>query len=165
MKVQAVRTNESSPFAGIYDNIPRMPGEVFELLNSADGTMPLRMKRTYRKEKVFNPNTQRMESVYTDEYDEEIFLDSDGNPMHRDYAPWDEKQQGAGKAFGGEIFNLGWMRAVPDDTQCGLYPENEIIGERPAPVKRLSGATRTMNAPQSAPIKGTTERPVIKKAG
>lgn len=160
MKVQAVRTNESSPFAGIYDNIPRMPGEVFELLNGPDGKMPLRMRRTHRQEERFNPQTGRLEKVFTDEFDEIVWLDKNDNPMHADFAPWDETQMGRGNAFAGERFNLGWMRAVPDDTPCGLYAENEIIGERPAPVQRLSGKARPQNAPPSAPIRGTTDRPV-----
>lgn len=162
MKVQAVRTNQQSPFAGIYDNIPRMPGEVFELLNDPDGKMPLRMRRVYAKGKRFNPQTGLEEKYYTGEYEEEVFLDKDGNPMHRDFAPWDETQMGAGKEFGGEIFNLGWMRAVPDDTAVGIYPEEQIIGERAAPIQRLSGTPRPTNAPQSAPIRGSTNRPVLK---
>lgn len=162
MKVQAVRTQESSPFAGIYDNIPRVPGEVFELLNSPDGTMPLRMKRTYRQAKRLVNGIE--ESYYTSKYDEEVFLDAHGNPMHADFAPHDEVTVGEGNAFGGETFRAGWMRQVPDDTPCGIYPENEIIGERAAPIQRLSGAPRTTNAPASAPIRGSTERPV-RKAG
>lgn len=165
MKVQAVKMNEGSPFAGIYDNIPRMPGEVFELLNGPDGKMPLRMRKTFIKGKRFNQNTGLEESYFTSDFKEEIWLDKDDNPMHADYAPHDEKQVGHGKEFGGEIFNLGWMRQVPDDTPVGLYPENHIIGAPAAPIQRLSGASRPINAPQSAPIRGTTERPVRTKAG
>lgn len=162
MKVQAVRTNQSSPFAGIYDNIPRMPGEVFELLNGPDGKMPLRMRKIYAQGKRYNAQTGMEEKYYTGEFTEEVFLDKDENPMHADFAPWDETQVGQGKEFAGEIFNLGWMRRVPDETPVGLYPETEVIGERAAPIQRLSGAARPTNAPQSAPIRGTTERPVRK---
>lgn len=164
MKVQAVRTQEYSPFAGIYDNIPRVPGEVFELINLPDGKMPLRMKRTYKQAERFNPQTGLKEMVHTGEYDEEVFLDADDNPMHADYAPHEETTVGQGNAFGGEIFRNGWMRQVPEETPVGLYPENEVIGERAAPVQRLSGAPRTQNAPQATPSRGTMERPV-RKAG
>lgn len=165
MKVQAVRTNNSSPFAGIYDNIPRMPGEVFELLDNPDGTMPFRMKRVYLQEKRYNPETKQEETYYTGEFrEDEVFLDKNGEPMHRDFAPWDETQVGQGKAFGGEIFNLGWMRRVPEDTPCGLYDETQVIGEKSAPVQRLSGKAGPLNSPMAAPIKGSTERPV-RKAG
>lgn len=162
MKVQAVRTQEYSPFAGIYDNIPRVPGEVFELITPADGKMPLRMKRTYKKAKRLNNGIE--ESYFTSEYDEEVFLDKEGNPMHADYAPHDETTQGQGNAFGGETFRTGWMRVVPEETPVGLYPENEVIGERAAPVQRLSGTPRPQNAPQATPSRGTMERPV-RKAG
>lgn len=158
MKVQAVRTQEYSPFAGIYDNIPREPGEVFELLMNNDGTMPLRMIRTPIKEKRKLPDGS-IEVFDTGEVDEQVWLDKEGNPMHRDYAPHTEVVHGKGKAFGGEVFRVGWMRIVPDNTPVGRYPEGEIIGERAAPMQRLSGTPRAQNAPQATPSQGTMERP------
>ena len=157
MKVQAVRSQENSPFAGIYDNVPRVPGEVFELLNGADGQMPLRMKRTYKVATRLNNGVE--ERYATGEYTEEIFVDKAGNPMHADFAPHDEFTIGQGREFGGETFRGGWMRHVPDDTACGIYPEEQIIGERAAPIQRLSGTPRVTNAPQATPSRGTLDRP------
>lgn len=143
---------------GFYDQILREPGEVFALINKPDGSMPVRMKRTYKKA------TKIVDGVpieySTHEYTESVYLSAEGEPMHADFSPHSEEWEGTGKEFAGETFREGWMRRVPGDTPVGIYPADQVFGEeRRAPVQRLSGKPGPVNAPRATPSRGTTERP------
>ena len=100
MKVQATRQ-------GFYDQVLRDPGEVFELIDEPDGTPPLRMIRT----EILKDGKP------TGDYTESVYMDAEGNVMHRDFAPDHEELTGRG-VFKGDTFSPGWMRQVPD---CLLY--------------------------------------------
>jgi hypothetical protein len=142
MKVQATKQ-------GFYDNVLREPGEVFELFNDANGEMPLKMDRTYEKDK---------DGKMTGEYTEEVHLGKDGNPVHADYAPDGEELRGRG-AFRGETFTPGWMVQVPDDTEIGIYPPEQKFSaagkEAPRPISRIiKPANEPANLAQMTPMRG-----------
>jgi hypothetical protein len=111
--------------------------------------MPLRMIQTPILDKKGEP---------TGEYTEDVWLDKEGNPMHRDFAPVDEEITGKGKFFKGETFRHGWMRQVPDDTPLGIYPY-EIMAQPNAPIQRVvRPSNEPVNAPRATPIKGKVNR-------
>lgn len=145
MKVQATKQ-------GFYDNCLREEGEVFALVDNADGSMPLRMVRTYELDKNQKP---------TGEFTEEVYLDKDGNVMHADFAPDHEEVTGRG-AFRGETFSPGWMVQVPDETQIGIYPPeqkfNSVGREVPVPINRIiKPSNEPLNAPRATPMRGKAE--------
>lgn len=148
--VQAVRQ-------GFYDHILREPGEVFVLINNPDGSVPIRMQRTFKKARRIRNGIE--EEYATHEYTETPYLDADGNGMHADFSPHSEEWRGTGNEFGGETFREGWMRRVPSDTPVGIYPAEQVFGEeRRAPIQRLSGKPGQTNAPQHTPSRGPVQR-------
>ena len=142
MRVQAVRQ-------GFYNQYLHEIGEVFDLLNEPDGTMPLRM--------VQIPILK--DGKETGEFEEEVYLDGEGNPMHRDFSPHDMELKGRGQYFKGETFREGWMRQVPDDTPLGIYPYEIVPGLQNAPVQRVvRKSDEPVNAPRATPIRGPVNR-------
>ena len=145
MRVQATKQ-------GFYDQVLREPGEVFDLLDNDDGTMPIRMSRTY----------EMKDGKPTGEYSEEPYLDKSGNVMHRDFAPDFEEVAGRG-AFRGETFTPGWMVEVPETTQLGIYEADvrfSMTGKDvPKPIARIiKPANEPANMPRMTPMKGKAER-------
>ena len=141
MKVQATRQ-------GFYDQVLRDPGEVFELIDEIDGTPPLRMIRTETLK----------DGKPTGDYTETVYMDSEGNVMHRDFAPDHEELTGRG-VFKGDTFSPGWMRQVPDDTPIGLYePETRFAmdgKQLPQPITRIiKPGSEPLNAPRATPMRG-----------
>lgn len=141
MKVQATKQ-------GYYDQCLREPGEVFELVNELDGTMPIRMVRTY----------EMKDGKPTGEWSEVPYIDKDGNVMHRDFAPDHEEVTGRG-SFRGETFAPGWMMEVSEDTEVGIYdPEtrfNAVGREIAQPVQRIiKPSDQPVNAPRATPMRG-----------
>jgi hypothetical protein len=142
MKVQATKQ-------GHYDQCLREEHEVFELIDNEDGTMPLRMKQI--------PVLDKDGKAIPYEFTEEVWLDADGNAVHRDFAEDGETISGKG-GFRGENFNCGWMRRVPDDTECGLYDEpiralRVNANARPVP-RTIKASDSPVNAPRAAPFRG-----------
>lgn len=142
MKVQATKQ-------GFYDQCLRDPGEVFELIDEVDGTMPIKMNREYELDKNGKP---------TGEYTETVFLDAEGNVRHRDFAPDFDQVVGRGH-FRGETFAPGWMVQVPDDTVIGIYdPEVkfDLEGKQKAmPIQRIiKPSDEPLNSPRATPMRG-----------
>jgi hypothetical protein len=153
MRVQATKQ-------GFYDQCLREPGEVFDLVDEPDGSMPIRMNREYEMDaKTGKP---------TGEYTETPYLDKDGNVMHRDFAPDAEQITGRGH-FRGETFAPGWMVQVPDETLVGIYPPETTFQstgrETAKPIQRIiKPSDEPMNAPRATPMRGNkTER--VRRAG
>lgn len=143
MRVQATKQ-------GFYNQYLHEIGEVFDLLNEPDGTMPLRMIQHPVLDKDGKP---------TGEYTEEVWLDEDGNPMHRDFSPHNLEIKGRGQFFKGETFRDGWMREVPADTALGIYPYDIMQASRDAPVQRVvRPSTEPLNAPRATEIRGVVDR-------
>src|ERR1700722_926854 len=145
IRVQATQT-------GFYNQYLHEAGEVFDLIDNDDGTMPLRMIQT--------PILGEDKKPIPGEFTEEVWLHKEGNPMHRDFAPAEEEVKGRGQFFKGETFRHGWMRRVPDDTPLGIYPY-DIMAAPNAPVQRVvRPSTEPHNAPRSTPIKGKVSRQI-----
>lgn len=145
MRVQATKE-------GFYNQFIHVVGEVFDLLNDPEtGTMPLRMIREYEKDD---------KGALTGEWTEtKPYLDKEGNPMHRDFAPDEEAVRGTG-AFRGESFSPGWMRRVPDETPLGIY-DHAILPDLPkaAPMQRvILPSDQAINSPRATPIRGVVDR-------
>lgn len=136
---------------GFYNQYLHEIGEVFELVADDNGEIPLKMVKV----EVLRDGKP------TGEFTEEVFLDTDGEPVHALYSPHDEEWKGIGN-FKGETLREGWMRRVPDDTPLGLYPPEVVFGvEARAPVQRIIKPVGTaLNAPPSAPIRGKVDRTI-----
>lgn len=146
MRVQATKL-------GFYNNYLHEIGEVFDLLMNDDGSMPLRMARV----DVLGPDGKP-----TGETVEEVYLDPNGNPVHRDFSPHDMEWKGRGH-FKGEVFHEGWMRIVPDDTPLGIWPDREFGIAPKAPIQRVMRAEGTpLNVASSAPVRGKIDRTVYR---
>jgi hypothetical protein len=143
MRVQATRP-------GFYNQFEHVVGEVFDLLDNPDGTMPIRTRPVAVLDKEGKP---------TGEFDQEPWLDEDGNAVHRDFAEDGELVEGRGN-FKGERFSYGWMRKVPEDTPLGIYEHAIETGVQQArPVGRIvRPSNEPINAPISTPIRGTVDR-------
>jgi hypothetical protein len=146
MRVQAVRL-------GQYDQVLREVGEVFDLIDNEDGSMPLRMKRI----PILDDKGKD-----TGEFTEEVYLDREGNALHRDFAPADEELTGKG-AFKGETFAPGWMVEVPQTTVCGIYEPNQRFSmkghDEPVPIQRvIKASNQPANLPPMTPMRGKNER-------
>lgn len=142
MRVQATKQ-------GFYDNVLREPGEVFDLLDDVNGEMPLKMTRTYEKDK---------EGKITGEYTEEVYLAKDGNPVHADFAP-DGQEVGGRGTFRGETFTPGWMVQVPDDTLVGIYEPGTKFAmsgkDVPQPIARIiKSGNEPANLARMTPMRG-----------
>jgi hypothetical protein len=150
---------------GFYNQFLHEAGEVFDLLDNEDGTMPLRMKQK-KVDDVFPPShPQAGKPTFHWEDTEEPELDAEGNPLHRDFAPDGPEYIGTTHGFKGDVFRFGWMRVVPDDTQLGIYPPEITFGtrgqEQRSPIARVvRPSNEPVNAPRSAPIRGKIDRTV-----
>jgi len=141
MRVQATKT-------GFYNQYLHEAGEVFDLLDNEDGTVPLKMQQVPVMDTAGKP---------TGEFNEELVL-INGEPVHRDFAPDGEELVGLG-TYKGERFQPGWMRQVPDDTPLGIYPADHKIGmPASAPIQRTVNKTGVINAPRATPTRGTIDR-------
>lgn len=142
-KVQATKQ-------GFADQYLHEIGEVFELVMNEDGTMPLKMVNVPVLDATGKP---------TNEFTEEVFLDENGEPVHAHYSPHDDEWKGIG-IFKGETFREGWMRRVPDETPCGLYPADVEFGvAAKAPIQRIIRPAGTaLHAPMAAQPRGKIDR-------
>ncbi len=135
---------------GQYDQILRDVGEVFDLLDGPDGSIPAA--------KVWVPTKMADGKDHPIDGELVVVTDAEGNPVHRDFAEDMGDQVIEAGPMRGEVARLGWMRRVPDDTPCGMYPP----GTNFWPEERTAAAARR-NAPRnSAPaaaIRGSTSRP------
>ena len=158
MRVQATKQ-------GFYNQFLHEPGEVFDLLDNDDGTMPLKMKQK-KVEDVFPPShPQAGKPTFHWEDTDEPELTEEGEPIHRDFAPDDSEARGVAHGFQGETFRHGWMRRVPDETPLGIYPPDVVFGDRGreqrAPISRIvKPSDQPVNAPRSTPIRGKVDRTV-----
>ena len=145
MRVQATK-------CGFYDQVMRETGEVFDLIDEADGTMPIRMKRIFAKDKEGKD--------LLDEWTEEPWLDADGNAVHRDFAPDTEQLEGKG-SFRGERYTPGWMVEVPESVEIGIYDRSmqAKVQEGRAPIARIiRPSDEPLNAPRATPSRGNIKR-------
>jgi len=150
---------------GVYDQILRgaeldRPMEVFELLPNDDGSYPEKVKYTPRKD--------AQGALARDEYgdviqDAEVVIGSDGKPEHAVFAEDTGAMTIERGPLRGETFFLGWMRRVPDETPCGLYPAGtdfwlgeEPPGEARPRAKKPAAPKQSL---QAAPIRGSRSRP------
>lgn len=139
---------------GFYNQHLCEPGEVFDLLDNPDGSMPIRMLREYELDKHGKP---------TGEYTETPYLDKEGNVMHRDFAPDMEELPGKG-LFRGESYAPGWMVQVPDETECGIYEPDVRFREdgtpdTKRPIQRIiKAANEPTNLPHITPMRGKVDR-------
>ena len=145
MRVQATKQ-------GFYDQVLREIGEVFDLLDEEDGSMPIRMKRIYAKDKEGKD--------LLDEWTEEPWLDANGNAVHRDFAPDTEQMEGKG-AFRGERYAPGWMVEVPETVEIGIYDRSmqSKTPEGRAPIQRIiRPSDEPLNAPRATQSRGKIQR-------
>lgn len=106
---------------GYYNQQEFFPGEVFDLLNFADGTYPHAV--TYHQKK------DAQGKDIPDEFEERVVLGADKQPVHRDFA-LDEGEKLMKKGpKRGEVIRFGWMKRVPDRTPIGQYPVKDGICE------------------------------------
>jgi hypothetical protein len=135
---------------GQYDQILREEGEVFELLANADGSY------TWREDWVPKRDAQGREIPDEGEWVE--YRDKEGNPVHTDFAPDTGDHLMKRGPMKGETVRFGWMRRVPDETPCGLYPPGADFWPPDAPQ---ATPVRRVAAKQTgpAPIRGSASRP------
>lgn len=107
---------------GHYNQIIRDPGEVFELLQYADGTYPVAYKYTPKKDEAGK--------VIPDEWDEAVVLGKDKKPVHRDFAEDQGMKTITRGPVRGDTIRFGWMKRVPDKTPIGQYPVS-LEGDMP----------------------------------
>src|SRR5438876_3184580 len=106
---------------GHYDQVLREPGEVFELWPNVDEDGK-RLEGSYPLREDWVPKRDAVGREIPDEGEWVLFKDRDGNPVHRDFAEDTGDQLIKRGALRGEVMRFGWMRRVPDETPCGLYP-------------------------------------------
>jgi hypothetical protein len=102
---------------GQYNQCIMEIGMVFDLLLHDDGTYPMALKHTQKRDEKGN--------LIPDEWDSTTILGKDNKPVHRDFSEdMGNKaiKQGPKK---GEVLRMGWMKRVPDTTPLGLYPVDE----------------------------------------
>lgn len=108
MRVQATQT-------GFYCNVYIETGNVFDLVQNADGSDPMR-----------EDWVPKLDAQGKDTGDGEYVTFKDpktGKPVHRDYAPDSGDfmiRQGPRR---GEVSRLGWMKQVADDTPITMDVE------------------------------------------
>lgn len=145
MRVRAVER-------GYYDNIEREPGEVFDLLMNADGSMPLRQEVIWAKDKngqILRDANGRGTVEATRDWKDPVT----GDPMHRDFSPHTEEYPNVH----GEVPVRGWMEEVGERVKCGLYPpDTDFSNLAPAPLSR---AGKAVGEPIHTKPKGSTDRP------
>ena len=134
---------------GAFDQIYRETGEVFELLPNDDGTFPLR--------EDWVPKRDSAGQEIPDEGTWVLFKDANGEPVHRDFAEDMGDQLMKAGPMRGEVMRFGWMKRVPDHTPCGLYPPGTDFW--PGEQRAKARATAPKSTAQTAPIKGSTQRP------
>lgn len=100
---------------GQYNQIMREPGEVFELLNFADGTYPHKTREVPKKDAQGKVIAGEFELLTVKGADKKT-------PVHRDFAPDKGNRLIKTGPMKGEVVNIGWMKAVPDRIPIGLYP-------------------------------------------
>jgi hypothetical protein len=98
---------------GHYNQVLREIGEVFDLLCYADGTFPIAVKYTQKKDAT---------GKLLDEWDEEQVLGKDKKPVHRDFAEDQGYKLITRGPVKGDSIRFGWMKRVPDRTPLGQYP-------------------------------------------
>lgn len=92
-------------------------GMVFDLLLHDDGTYPVALKHTQKKDQKGN--------LIPDEWDSTPILGKDQKPVHRDFSEDLGNKAIKSGPKKGEVIRLGWMKRVPDHTPLGLYPVDE----------------------------------------
>lgn len=107
MKVVATRQ-------GFYNQILREPGEVFQLLNKADGSMPEATRVEPVLDKDGLPIPRRFKRV--------AVKDEHGKPVHAHFAKDLGSQLCEDGPSAGESIHLGWMLEVPERVPVGRYP-------------------------------------------
>lgn len=98
---------------GLYNQVLREKGEVFDLLLYEDGTYPPAYKYTQRTDAA---------GKLLEEWDEEELLGKDNKPVHRDYAEDQGMKTITRGPVRGDTIRFGWMKRVPDRTPIGQYP-------------------------------------------
>lgn len=99
---------------GLYNQVLREKGEVFDLLLYADGTYPVAYKYTQKK-------TAEGKDV-PDEWNEEILLGKDKKPVHADFAEDQGMKTITRGPVRGDTIRFGWMKRVPERVPIGQYP-------------------------------------------
>lgn len=144
MRVRAVER-------GYYDNIEREPGEVFDLLMSADGSMPLRMETIWAQDEKGRPLRDKDGRGVPE--GTRVWKDEKGEPMHRDFSPHTEEYPNVH----GEVPVRGWMEAVDDRVPVGIYaPDTNFATFLPQPMSR---AGKAIAEPIHTKPKGSIDRP------
>lgn len=144
MRVRAVER-------GYYDNIEREPGEVFDLLMNADGSMPCREEIVWATDKDGKKILDAQGRGVPD--GKRTWKDEADQPMHRDFSPHTEEYPNVH----GEVPVRGWMEAVDDRVAVGLYPpETNFEAFAAQPMSRAGKAVRE---PIHTKPKGSTDRP------
>ena len=137
---------------GFYDQILRPAFEVFELLQNEDGSWPWL--------EVWVPKASAGEREILDQEGDQVLVryeDKDGNPVHTDFAPDTGDQLLKRGPMRGETMRFGWMRRVPDETPCGLYPPGTDFW--PGEARVVTPRRAAPGVGQPAPIKGSVKRP------
>jgi len=124
---------------GFYDQIYRSPGEVFDLLNNDDGTVP---QATRYIPKIGTdgkeiPDAGTYEPLWLDE--------AAGEPLHRDFASDTGGQLQTSGPMKGEVVRYGWMKRVSLNVQVGIYPADYQFSEfgPAAPIPQRKGVEGT----------------------
>lgn len=99
---------------GLYNQVLRNPGEVFDLLLHEDGTYPVTYKYTPKKDAAGKD--------IPDEWDEQVVLGKDKKPIHRDFAEDQGMKTITRGPVRGDTIRFGWMKRVPDRVPIGQYP-------------------------------------------
>lgn len=99
---------------GLYNQVLREPGEVFDLLLYADGTYPVAYKYTPKKDAAGKD--------IPEEWNEETVLGKDKKPIHSDFAEDQGMKTITRGPVRGDTIRFGWMKRVPDRTPVGRYP-------------------------------------------
>ena len=128
MKVVAVRE-------GIYNNILREIGEVFTLLNFADGSFPPKLKFVPKIDKATGKASVTGDGEWVED------KDRDGKLIHADFAEYHGIKSVRVGPMAGNTWEDGWMTRVSDSIPDGMYPEGtEFQNERmqlPQPRRRV----------------------------
>lgn len=127
---------------GLYNQVLREPGEVFDLLLYEDGTYPVAYKYTPKKDAAGKD--------IPEEWNEETVLGKDKKPVHRDFAEDQGMKTITRGPVRGDTIRFGWMKRVPDRVPIGQYPVG-LNGDMPdfwASNIQLPAAHQTIPPPR-----------------
>lgn len=100
---------------GVYNQVLRQAGEVFDLLCYEDGSYPQAMRTVPKLGADGKP-------IPGEWIDEPAYLKDKKTPLHRDFAEDQGEKLITHGPIKGDVMRFGWMKRVPDKTEIGLYP-------------------------------------------